>query len=77
VKTIGTIGKIARRRVEESSRSMCRRADEALRDLVRSRDDAIIAQRRARQQLQALLLRTRSATWAMRVDAATGAGSRN
>ena len=32
-------------------------ADEALRDLVRARDDAIIAQRRARQQLQALLLR--------------------
>lgn len=31
--------------------------DEAVRDLVRSRDDAIIAQRRARQQLQALLLR--------------------
>ena len=31
--------------------------DEALRDLVRARDDAIIAQRRARQQLQALLLR--------------------
>ena len=32
-------------------------ADEALRDLVRARDDAIIAQRRARQQLKALLLR--------------------
>jgi len=31
--------------------------DEAVRDLVRARDDAIIAQRRARQQLQALLLR--------------------
>lgn len=31
--------------------------DEALRDLVRAREDAIIAQRRARQQLQALLLR--------------------
>lgn len=31
--------------------------DEAIRDLVRARDDAIIAQRRARQQLQALLLR--------------------
>lgn len=31
--------------------------DEAVRDLVRTRDDAIIAQRRARQQLQALLLR--------------------
>ena len=31
--------------------------DEAVRDLVRSRDDAIIAHRRARQQLQALLLR--------------------
>ena len=31
--------------------------DEALRDLVRARDDAIIAQRRARQQLKALLLR--------------------
>lgn len=32
-------------------------ADEALRDLVRAREDAIIAQRRARQQLKALLLR--------------------
>jgi transposase len=31
--------------------------DEALRDLVRARDDAIIAQRKARQQLKALLLR--------------------
>lgn len=31
--------------------------DEAIRDLVRTRDDAIIAQRRARQQLKALLLR--------------------
>jgi len=31
-------------------------ADEALRDLVRVRDDAIIVQRRARQQLKALLL---------------------
>jgi transposase len=31
--------------------------DEALRDLVRTRDDALIAQRRARQQLKALLLR--------------------
>lgn len=31
--------------------------DEAIRDLVRGRDDAIIAQRRARQQLKALLLR--------------------
>lgn len=31
--------------------------DEALRDLVRARDDAMIAQRRARQQLKALLLR--------------------
>jgi transposase len=31
--------------------------DEAIRDLVRARDDAIIAQRRARQQLKALLLR--------------------
>ena len=31
--------------------------DEAVRYLVRTRDDAIIAQRRARQQLQALLLR--------------------
>ena len=32
-------------------------ADEAVRDLVRSREDALIAQRRARQQLKALLLR--------------------
>lgn len=31
--------------------------DEAIRDLVRARDDAVIAQRRARQQLKALLLR--------------------
>jgi transposase len=31
--------------------------DEAVRDLVRARDDAVIAQRRARQQLKALLLR--------------------
>ena len=31
--------------------------DEAIRDLVRGRDDAVIAQRRARQQLKALLLR--------------------
>ena len=31
--------------------------DEAIRDLVRTRDDAIIAQRKARQQLKALLLR--------------------
>jgi transposase len=31
--------------------------DEAMRDLVRGRDDAVIAQRRARQQLKALLLR--------------------
>src|SRR3972149_3076401 len=31
--------------------------DEAIRDLVRARDDAVIAQRRVRQQLQALLLR--------------------
>jgi transposase len=31
--------------------------DEAIRDLVRARDEAIIAQRRARQQLKALLLR--------------------
>ena len=31
--------------------------DEAIRDLVRAREDAIIAQRRARQQLKALLLR--------------------
>jgi len=31
--------------------------DEAVRDLVRARDDALIAQRRARQQLKALLLR--------------------
>jgi transposase len=31
--------------------------DEAIRDLVRARDDAIISQRRARQQLKALLLR--------------------
>src|SRR3990172_6793393 len=32
--------------------------DEAIRDLVRARDDAVIAQRRARQQLKALLLRS-------------------
>ena len=31
--------------------------DEAIRDLVRARDDAVITQRRARQQLKALLLR--------------------
>lgn len=31
--------------------------DEAIRDLVRGRDDAVVAQRRARQQLKALLLR--------------------
>jgi len=31
--------------------------DEAIRDLVRARDDALISQRRARQQLKALLLR--------------------
>ena len=31
--------------------------DEAIRDLVRTRDDGIIAQRKARQQLKALLLR--------------------
>lgn len=31
--------------------------DEAVRDLVRARDDALITQRRARQQLKALLLR--------------------
>lgn len=31
--------------------------DEAIRDLVRSREDAVVAQRRARQQLKALLLR--------------------
>jgi len=31
--------------------------DEAMRDLVRAREDAVVAQRRARQQLKALLLR--------------------
>jgi len=31
--------------------------DEAIRDLVRGREDAVVAQRRARQQLKALLLR--------------------